>query len=406
MRSFLDGQFNYQDGIEESNEPGTYVYTNQMYDTGYQIGDGSMCHRGNNYVDLESNQNLIYQGYGNEDEKVAEEGFEVKSIYDECISFLNGNYRAQRVNEIRRSKINVNRNELELAEDQETYAARMDNTKYYYNCNNGSDNSLFIRKQGSLKNAPYAESIFSCAHNEKECMLLIEEAREGGIVRIRRRLSENEKALIRPGSVFIYKEQESNIKRWTDKREWTPSRVHGAFLVYKELNGILYKKTFSKAVLSEKYHVVMYSSIEWERTRDCCRVFCKSKNKLCERMNQKIHRILDTEPCSTMHSLCGSSQFHNSNQGSIQSAGFGRYSDSHTRRDSKYFQMLPANNGRIRSENEISGSLDFGCSPIRFSEANEHGTDRGSSIKRGSLNSDYQKYDEKNLFECPSCVKK
>lgn len=113
MRSFLDGQFNYQDGIEESNEPGTYVYNNQMYDTGYQIGDGSMCHRGNNYADAESNQNLIYQGYGNEDEKVADKGFEVKSIYDECISFLNGNYRAQRVNEIRRSETNVNRNELD-----------------------------------------------------------------------------------------------------------------------------------------------------------------------------------------------------------------------------------------------------------------------------------------------------
>lgn len=282
----------------------------------------------------------------------------------------------------------------------------MDNTKYYYNCNNGSDNSLFTRKQGSIKNAPCAESIFSCAHSEKECMLLVEEAREGGIVRIRRRLSENERALIRLGSVFIYKEQESNIKRWTDKREWTPSRVHGAFLVYKELNGILYKKTFSKAVLSEKYHVVMYSSIEWERTRDCCRVFCKSKNELCEKMSQKIHRILDTEQCSTMHTLCSKSQFQSSNQGPTHNSGFGRYSDSHTRRDSKYFQVIPANNGRIRFEKEINSSLDFGCSPIRFSEASEHETDRESGIKRSSLNSDYQKYGEENLFECPSCAKK
>ncbi|KAJ3148771.1 hypothetical protein HK101_002122 [Irineochytrium annulatum] len=35
--------------------------------------------------------------------------------------------------------------------------------------------------------------------------------------------------------VFVYCEQDSNIKRWTDGKLWTPSRIRGNFLVYKQL---------------------------------------------------------------------------------------------------------------------------------------------------------------------------
>jgi len=35
--------------------------------------------------------------------------------------------------------------------------------------------------------------------------------------------------------MVVFNENESNIKRWTDGRNWTPSRVQGDFLVYREL---------------------------------------------------------------------------------------------------------------------------------------------------------------------------
>jgi len=41
--------------------------------------------------------------------------------------------------------------------------------------------------------------------------------------------------LIQSGNVFIYEEFSSGIKRWTDGRHWSPSRVLGNFLVYREL---------------------------------------------------------------------------------------------------------------------------------------------------------------------------
>ncbi|KAJ6151044.1 hypothetical protein N7470_007638 [Penicillium chermesinum] len=38
------------------------------------------------------------------------------------------------------------------------------------------------------------------------------------------------------GSVFIYEENSSGIKRWTDGVTWSPSRILGNFLVYRELD--------------------------------------------------------------------------------------------------------------------------------------------------------------------------
>jgi Gti1/Pac2 family transcription factor len=42
--------------------------------------------------------------------------------------------------------------------------------------------------------------------------------------------------LIRSGCVFIYEENASGIKRWTDGVTWSPSRILGNFLVYRELD--------------------------------------------------------------------------------------------------------------------------------------------------------------------------
>lgn len=36
------------------------------------------------------------------------------------------------------------------------------------------------------------------------------------------------------GSVFVFDEHESGIKRWTDGLIWSPSRILGNFLIYRE----------------------------------------------------------------------------------------------------------------------------------------------------------------------------
>jgi hypothetical protein len=42
--------------------------------------------------------------------------------------------------------------------------------------------------------------------------------------------------MVASGAVFVFSVEESGIKRWTDGLLWSPSRIVGNFLVYKEMH--------------------------------------------------------------------------------------------------------------------------------------------------------------------------
>ncbi|TCD64041.1 hypothetical protein EIP91_004590 [Steccherinum ochraceum] len=42
--------------------------------------------------------------------------------------------------------------------------------------------------------------------------------------------------MIRSGAIFVFSVDESGIKRWTEGLQWSPSRIAGNFLVYKEVS--------------------------------------------------------------------------------------------------------------------------------------------------------------------------
>lgn len=65
-----------------------------------------------------------------------------------------------------------------------------------------------------------------------DALLILEAARRGLIPRVTRRLVDSERKMITSGSVFVFDEDESGIKRWTDGFFWSPSRILGNFLVY------------------------------------------------------------------------------------------------------------------------------------------------------------------------------
>ncbi|KAJ1675266.1 Global transcription regulator sge1, partial [Spiromyces aspiralis] len=69
----------------------------------------------------------------------------------------------------------------------------------------------------------------------RDAFLLFEAARRNIVPRVTRRLTDNEKRSLRSGSICIFDENEAKIKRWTDGRLWTPSRIIGNFLIYREL---------------------------------------------------------------------------------------------------------------------------------------------------------------------------
>ncbi|KAH6653499.1 Gti1/Pac2 family-domain-containing protein, partial [Truncatella angustata] len=70
-----------------------------------------------------------------------------------------------------------------------------------------------------------------------DALYLIEWCIRGDGKYVTRRPHDRERAsLIASGNIFIYKEQANGIKRWTDGIPWSPSRMLGNFLIYRELD--------------------------------------------------------------------------------------------------------------------------------------------------------------------------
>lgn len=84
--------------------------------------------------------------------------------------------------------------------------------------------------------APLAPTFYGHIASTHDCLLLFEACLSGVLNHVARRPHDRERAgLIRSGNVFIYEEHSSGIKRWTDGVPWSPSRILGNFLVYREL---------------------------------------------------------------------------------------------------------------------------------------------------------------------------
>ncbi|ORY79419.1 Gti1/Pac2 family-domain-containing protein, partial [Protomyces lactucae-debilis] len=70
-----------------------------------------------------------------------------------------------------------------------------------------------------------------------DATILFEACRQGVLPKIQRRLSDRERAGIKHGSVFVWDEREAGMRRWTDGKAWSASRVAGPFLMYREMDG-------------------------------------------------------------------------------------------------------------------------------------------------------------------------
>lgn len=79
---------------------------------------------------------------------------------------------------------------------------------------------------------PDPQPYLGLVDNTVQAMRLVYAARQGVIPRTIRRLNIQErKTMLFSGAVFVFGEEESGMKRWTDGRLWSPSRISGNFLV-------------------------------------------------------------------------------------------------------------------------------------------------------------------------------
>ncbi|KAI9323311.1 Gti1/Pac2 family-domain-containing protein [Dichotomocladium elegans] len=84
--------------------------------------------------------------------------------------------------------------------------------------------------------APH-ETFHGFVETTTDTLLIFEACRRGILPKINRRLQEKERGAVQPGTVYVFDERESGIKRWTDGYVWSPSRILGNFLIYRELEG-------------------------------------------------------------------------------------------------------------------------------------------------------------------------
>ncbi|KAH6905027.1 Gti1/Pac2 family-domain-containing protein [Coprinopsis sp. MPI-PUGE-AT-0042] len=110
-----------------------------------------------------------------------------------------------------------------------------------------------------------------------DALLILEAARRGLIPRVTRRLVDSERKMITSGSVFVFDEDESGIKRWTDgfsgvlAADGSLSRPKNetASIVLDNLTNSpkfksdgLMKKTFSLTIAGVAQHLISYYKIE------------------------------------------------------------------------------------------------------------------------------------------------
>lgn len=92
----------------------------------------------------------------------------------------------------------------------------------------------------SGSSSPLAPTYQGIVLNTRHALVLFEACLSGRLNHVPRRPHDRERtSLIRSGNIFIYEEHASGIKRWTDGLNWSPSRILGNFLVYRELDGKL-----------------------------------------------------------------------------------------------------------------------------------------------------------------------
>ncbi|KAK8213448.1 Global transcription regulator sge1 [Zalaria obscura] len=89
---------------------------------------------------------------------------------------------------------------------------------------------------GGSGSGPLVPTFHGFVQNSMDALILFEACLSGKLHHVPRRPHDRERgSLIKSGSIFIYEENASGIKRWTDGVAWSPSRILGNFLIYREL---------------------------------------------------------------------------------------------------------------------------------------------------------------------------
>ncbi|KAI9476650.1 camp-independent regulatory protein Pac2, partial [Coemansia mojavensis] len=101
----------------------------------------------------------------------------------------------------------------------------------------------------------------------RDALTIFEACRRGILPQITRRLTESEKQQITAGTIVVFDEKRAKMKRWTDGRMWTPSRIVGNFLMYRELDRKMEFHSSNKGLFFRKPHGLIKRTISLSTPR-------------------------------------------------------------------------------------------------------------------------------------------
>ncbi|KAJ8660247.1 hypothetical protein O0I10_004107 [Lichtheimia ornata] len=132
----------------------------------------------------------------------------------------------------------------------------------------------------------------------QDALIVFEACRRGQLHRVQRRLSTKERIHIQSGSVFAWDEREAGMRRWTDGRTWSPSRVLGSFLTYRELDTKRRPRRSSSSSTSsahQHHHHQHHHHAPVSKAASACSYkpdgLIKQSFSICTAANQKLHLI-------------------------------------------------------------------------------------------------------------------
>ncbi|KAG5858602.1 Gti1/Pac2-like protein [Encephalitozoon hellem] len=88
--------------------------------------------------------------------------------------------------------------------------------------------------------------LFGYIKTYEEACLVVHAVRMGYLNAIEGRLTLDERESIRSGDIFCFIESPNGIRRWTDGKTWSPSKIHGQFLLYQEVPRHMNKSAIGK----------------------------------------------------------------------------------------------------------------------------------------------------------------
>lgn len=125
-------------------------------------------------------------------------------------------------------------------------------------------------------------------HSYSEASLVMHAVRLGIIPTVKGRLTSIEREKISSGCIFAFIESESGIKRWTDGKIWSPSKILGHFLLYKEVPKYLSKSSIKKRNSSENY----FEKIPARKVDSPANEFCLFKKTISIKHEEKTYHII------------------------------------------------------------------------------------------------------------------